>query len=203
MPPLVEHILFQRDKWTKLFTAALRPSVEQYMTDGAGVAVSTAEALGIVGAFDVKNPKVAEFIDKYTFERITDITETSAERYRAILAEALGKGETGAEIRDRILNDPILGEKASKARAEMIARTETARAQIEGNRLAVVEANAQAEADGVAAPFEKYEFMPSPDCCEECNARAGMTADLGGDLELPHPNCRCDWQVQISEAYKP
>jgi len=157
--------------------------------------------IGLVGAFDVENPQVQVFIKEYTFGRISDINDTSAATYRRIFSESHAAGEGYRGAAERIENDPDLGFEGTRARAEMIARTEGARAEIEGSRQALQEANDDAEAGGVEPPFQGFYFVPSPECCEECAEYAGMTAEMGDDLDLVHPQCRCSWEPIISPAY--
>ena len=73
----------------------------------------------------------------------------------------------------------------SDARAECIARTETAKAQIEGTR----------EAWRESGLVEASKFLAAPDCCDECQdvAEAEVALDAEeGELPPLHPNCRCN-----------
>jgi len=200
--PLPTYELFDRAEWDKLMAQQLQPHVEAFFTNGGSLAAGRAEALGIVGAFDVSNPKVREFIERYTFDRIKDINDTTAARLRDIMAEGMEAGESIPQLRNRILADELLGSQATPYRAEMIARTEAARAQIEGARSVYQESNRLAAEAGVAEPFEEFMvFVASPDCCDECAAMNGTRVPMGAALDLVHPNCRCDWEPVISEAY--
>ena len=201
MPPLVEHLLFTRPEWDNLLADAVQPYVTGFMQNGGVAAESVLAQIGLVGAFDVENPQVQAFIKEYTFKRISDINDTSAAAYRQIFSDAHAAGEGYREVAARIESDEKLGFEGTRARAEMIARTEGARAEIEGSRQALVGANEDAEAGGNEPPFQGFYFVPSPDCCEDCWDYNGMTVDMNGELELVHPNCRCGWEPIISPAY--
>jgi SPP1 gp7 family putative phage head morphogenesis protein len=76
----------------------------------------------------------------------------------------------------------------SDTRAETVARTETARADVNGN---VAGWKASGVVDG-------RKWLAAPDCCDICQEIDGETADLDGtypggvDGAPLHPNCRCN-----------
>ena len=120
----------------------------------------------------IENPKAEWAIDETTRERIRDLV---------VMAE--DKGWSNGELASAIQEDAAF----SDSRAEMIARTETAFADIQGNL-------AGWEASGVV---ESKEWSVSQDeVCDECMALDGQVVGLDeqfpdGDPPL-HPNCRCD-----------
>ena len=83
----------------------------------------------------------------------------------------------------------------SEARAETIARTETANADCQGN-LAVYKES------GVVA---QKQWIVGAGCCDECQELDGEIVDLddnfstGDDAPPAHPNCRCDYVPLIDE----
>jgi hypothetical protein len=195
------HLLFRRGEWDKLIADAVQPFITDMFKDGGAAASDLSQAIGIVGMFDVDNPEAQKYIERYTFDRIKDINATSADRYGKIISQGLKDGQTHAEIRQAILDDPILGMDGDKRRAETIARTETARAEIEGHRYSLSASNDYAAENGLAEPFVGMRFVPSPDCCDFCASFEGEE-DMGGNLDLPHPSCRCTWDVILNEAYR-
>lgn len=76
----------------------------------------------------------------------------------------------------------------SDERAERIARTETAFADVAGNL--------QAWSD--SGQVGKKQWLTADGCCDDCEALDGVTVDLdddfpdGGDGPPLHPDCRCD-----------
>ncbi|MDP3124598.1 MAG: phage minor head protein [Thiobacillus sp.] len=111
------------------------------------------------------------------------IDEGTREMLRGDVRRALQEGLSNDQLADALADSYAFSEK----RATVIARTETARADIEGNLTGYREL-------GVA----KKQWLTAPDCCDECHEIDGMT--VGIDEEFPggvqgaplHPNCRCD-----------
>lgn len=122
----------------------------------------------------VDNPKAQWRIDDATREMLrVDVATAEEEGWsNDRLADAIGKNYA-----------------FSDDRAETIARTETAFADVNGNLAAY-------KASGVVA---QKQWLTAPDCCDECLDLDGVTVDLdedfpddGGDGPPLHPNCRCD-----------
>lgn len=111
------------------------------------------------------------------------IDETTRGGIRDLVEEAERKGWSNDKLAEE-LHDAFA---FSESRAEMIARTETAFADVEGNRIGW-------RASGVVIG---QEWGLSSDPCPECveNAEAGI---IGLDQEFPnggppaHPRCECD-----------
>lgn len=111
------------------------------------------------------------------------IDEGTREMLRGDVRRAMQEGWSNEQIADAIADSYAFSEK----RALVIARTETARADVEGNMTGYREL-------GVA----KKQWLTAPDCCDECHEIDGLT--IGIDDEFPggvggpplHPNCRCD-----------
>jgi len=106
------------------------------------------------------------------------INKTTLEALRKELALGFEAGETHAGIVSRI--EKYFADNA-KARAELIARTETIAAYNEANLHKL-------ETSGV----DKSEFYASPDACEECLDLVGEypTKEAHGVIPV-HPMCRC------------
>jgi SPP1 gp7 family putative phage head morphogenesis protein len=106
------------------------------------------------------------------------INKTTLEALRRELSLGFEAGESHASIISRLENY-FTGN--AKARAELIARTETIAAYNEGNLHKL-------ETSGV----DKSEFYASPDACVECLDLVGEypTKEVHGMIPV-HPNCRC------------
>ncbi len=111
------------------------------------------------------------------------ISDTIREKLKSILADAFGK-ETNL---DDIISAVQEAGEFSDYRAEMIARTEVSRAQIQGNLSLWKESGL----------VESYDWLMSEDedVCEECQDLADGGPYEFGNGPIPiddsHPNCRC------------
>jgi len=194
--------------------AAMKPLLET----GAEAGMSKADLAGT--AFDVTNPEVEKFMRAYTIWLAGSITNTTTDRIGRILAESLGAGDTVRNMATRIMAADGWDDEGIARRAEMIARTESARAYVQGETMAW-------EQSGVV---KGKEWLLAPDACEFCEAAAAIfNAKLHGLREIPdgmgkgsvltgkdggtmtlsyediagpplHPNCRCDLMPVIIEA---
>lgn len=118
-----------------------------------------------------------------------DIMETTLSRIQEAVTNALQEGQSIGELKESILDSGIF----SEARAEMIARTETAIASIDGKQETMKE----------ILPDGFKEWLLATDACEECEVYDGVVVPIGedfpeGDPPL-HPNCRCDLTYWTSE----
>lgn len=121
------------------------------------------------------------------------VTESTRDMLRADVTQAIEEGWSNDKLADVIQQNYAF----SDVRAEAIARTETAIADIEGNMIAYNET-------GLVAGKE---WLTAPDCCPACAALDGMIVPLDGyfvpgsyrkDAPL-HPSCRCDMLPVLTE----
>ncbi|TDR82198.1 phage portal protein [Paludibacterium purpuratum] len=110
------------------------------------------------------------------------IDDTTRDRMNAVVAQAMEEGWSNDELSDAINDDYAF----SDARADMIARTETANADIAGN-LALYKSSGM---------VSNKQWLTAPDCCDECQDLNGAVVDIDDDFEGGgpplHPQCRCD-----------
>lgn len=220
----VDHLLFDRNKWDALIAAETRKHLEGFINGGAAIAVSRAEEIGINGVFDVGNPEVQTWLSEYSFKFARKINDTAADQLRGILSEGLNAGETILELRQRILDDAVIGPQATKYRAEMIASTESSRASDAGREKVWELTNARATSEGRQAVFVGKVWRANPDACDFCVAMDGASVEIGGtfltvgdvvpledgrmlevtyedaDTATLHPWCRCWIDTEINEA---
>jgi hypothetical protein len=192
---------------------AVRPFVGRMAQVGGNVGIATVNAMkpgAIDGVFDVQNPRVAEFLDSYSVELRGQIQGYTGEAIAQTVKGQLAEGATTADIAGKLRDDASLGGGSlSPARSETIARTESARAYVEGERKAW-------DDSGVV---EGKQWLLAPDACDFCKEVAkqfetknvklnepffkkGQTITVGGasmkldysDVQGPplHPNDRCD-----------
>lgn len=119
------------------------------------------------------------------------IDDSTREMLRADVAQAMEEGMSNDELADLISENYAF----SDARAETIARTETANADCAGNEILYKDS-------GVV---NQKEWATGADCCEDCDMLNGEVVDLdenfsNGESSPPaHPNCRCDFLPVLSE----
>ena len=113
------------------------------------------------------------------------ITESTREMLRTDVTMAMSTGMSNDDLADMIENNYAF----SEARSMMIARTETAFADVAGNMVGYRES-------GVV---KSKKWIVGGACCELCQELEGVIVDLddsfpsgGGDGPPLHPNCRCD-----------
>lgn len=108
----------------------------------------------------------------------TEVIGSAIDRMAHALADGLANGDSDDTIK-RAMSDAI----CDTARAEVIARTETARAQ-GGATLNVFRRHG----------LSQWNWHAEKNPCVECNGNEESSPHpLAGDLTLPaHPNCRCN-----------
>lgn len=176
------------------------------------------------GARDVADPGVLmealtagsrSFLDNYAGRLIRSVTDTLDRRIRDELAKGIGAGESVQQLQARISG--LMGTAAPRA-AELIARTESARAYLAAREEAWIQS-------GIVAGKE---WLLAADPCEFCQAmatrynaanlgvpfiQAGVTlaGELGGAMAMDygavgtpplHPNCQCDMKAVFKEGYR-
>ncbi|BCA57692.1 phage portal protein [Sphingomonas sp. HMP6] len=111
------------------------------------------------------------------------ISENTRKMLRSSISKAMEDGLSNAELAKAIRADTAF----SADRASMIARTETAIADVQGSL-------AGYRASGLV---EGKQWLSSDDCCDDCAALdgtiVGLDEDFPGGSDAPlHQNCRCD-----------
>lgn len=194
--------------------AAMRPVLEQVLSQAGNAAY---QSLGIEGVFEVTSPRVAEFMQNYTAALAGDISQTTVNRITARLAEGLDASATVPELRDIVESTPGFTDDDIPKRAEMIARTESARAYVTGTEQGWIESEV----------VEGKQWLLAPSACPICEAIARefneRSVPLGeafyakgsqlqasdgttvvfdySDVNGPpsHPNCRCGVRAVLKE----
>ena len=143
----------------------------------------SAELVGrrIVGDEIIENPNAEWRIDTATRDLI-----------RTTVTEAMQNGWSN----DRLAGALTESHAFSDTRAEMIARTETAVADVQGNL----------EGWRATGQVAGKQWLTAPGCCDECQALNEVVVDLdaefpddGGEGPPLHPNCRCDVLPVLTE----
>uniref|UniRef100_A0A6M3M6I0 Putative portal protein n=1 Tax=viral metagenome TaxID=1070528 RepID=A0A6M3M6I0_9ZZZZ len=163
--------------------------------------------------FDMKDKDVEMFLDTQVIKFSSEVNRTTNKRIRQELKEGISKGEGVDLLRKRI---ELVFEEATKERALMIARTETARAAGFGTVEAYRQSGVVSGKQWLTAFDERT--------CEWCGAMNGEIVELddnyfekgdvftgrdGGKLDVGygavdypplHPNCRCTIIPVIKEG---
>lgn len=177
----------------------IQPEIEAMAKDGANVALFQI-GIGEVSVNQVHEMAVAWAKDhaaelvgkKWVDGELVDnpnakwrIDTRTREAIKTLVTQANEEGWSNAKLAKALREDEAFG----KERALMIARTEAAKADVEGNMTAY-------RAAGVA---KKRWLIAQGDYCQACedNAAVGVIpfddAFPSGELAPPaHPNCRCD-----------
>ena len=198
-------------KFSQDLKDAAKPHIEQVMKLGGDRGISSieaalrradrdvAEAIG----FDFANDEVQRWVNRSTTRLANSVGGTTVRRVESILGRGLEQGKTIDEIAD-----DIEAKGFDPARAQTIARTESARAYVEG------QVQAWKQTDMVTGK----KWLVAPEACPFCEAvgredqTKGMndafykvgdviTASDGSRFVVDfdnvtgpplHPNCRCD-----------
>lgn len=191
-------------KWTDRIASAAEPYVRRAFSQGGAVGAARIEAEA--PSFDFSNPEVQRHVDRATTRIATGVNETTQIRVSALLGRGLEEGRTIDELAQGVQDATGV----DGARAEMIARTESAKAYVQG----------QIASWGESGVVVGKRWLLAPDACEFCRAMARETNDAsiplgepfrrlgqtvqgvaGGTLQLDyedidgpplHPGCRCD-----------
>ncbi len=140
--------------------------------------IEEAERLGLAVDFDLLNIDVSRLTEEFTNEWWSQVSERTRHQLRGAIAAHV---EGGVRFGQLIKNlEPVFG----KARASMIAVTETTRLYAEGNRIAyanagILETEWRTVSDAVVDPI--------------CEGLANRRQPLGNEEQVPpaHVRCRC------------
>jgi SPP1 gp7 family putative phage head morphogenesis protein len=153
--------------------------------DGGTGGGTGAEADALDAMLNQANEKAVAWAADHAAQLVTEINDTTRKGLNDLTQKALADGLTNDQLADNISGFTGFDD----ARADMIATTETAFADVQGNLAGWRES-------GVV---EGKRWITGSGCCEECEGLDGATVGLdedfpddGGDGPPHHPNCRCD-----------
>ncbi len=174
----------------------IKPILQDIADDAGTVTLADLD----VGSEDITNQvfqRAVDYADNRAAELVTQITDSTRDRLREIIAQGLEDNLGRQQIADLIEADPsgLFGED----RAELIADYEIGSA----NGAGALEGLDQAKEAGVDVLKEWY---PDEEACPICleNADAGpIPTDedfpSGDDAPLAHPNCECSLLGVVAE----
>ena len=206
----VQRILDDMDfEGYEAFADVVRQELLTLYEDGAQAAMSQVGAVGV--SVDQVNTQAAEYAADRSAEMVGmkrvngelvpnpkaewQITDGTREMLRRLVTDAIEEGHSNEFLADALADIYAF----SDERAEVIARTETARADVEGNL-------AGYRASGLVAAKQ---WLTAPDCCDLCQELDGEQVGLdeqfpdgGGSGPPLHPQCRCDVLPVLSSEDK-
>lgn len=140
----------------------------------------------------IPNKDTLEFINNHAFENVKDMGEFMQSKLRKELEMGMMAGEGPPQLARRVKS--VF--KAGRDRADMIARTETIRAESAGAYDGYMQTGIKGKVQWMA--------KLDPDTCDYCKSLHGEKVDLGKNFEAAvkgkhwegktapaHPNCRC------------
>ncbi len=200
---------------TAMLVQELRAALETQLNLGGRLALVD---LDIASPFNVQNPAVQTWLDDYTPKLARSITAEGARAIQDALQQGMAEGAGPSQLIERIEAADGFSTDGIRNRAEMIARTESGRAYMQGK----IDGWQQTEGLVVGKRWSL-----APDACEFCV----MAADQANAQDVPlaqpffrqghqlvgtertmsldymdvgdamlHPNCRCDIEPIMAES---
>ena len=171
--------------WADAISEGDMVNIIQNVTSQGGVDALQQISMTDPNVLDQVNLKASEFAAQRAAELVT-VEDTTRVMLRGLVSNAIDNGWSTDMLAQAISDATAF----SDARADMIARTETAIANVEGSMIAYRES-------GMVQ--EKEWSLAQDNYCDICatNAAQGAIAlddtfDSGDDAPPAHPNCRCD-----------
>ena len=178
----------------------VQPQLESAAKDGGESALIQIGQSDAEDAFHVVNEAAVQYAQdraaemvgmKYVDDELVpnpdaqwQITEGTRDMIRDTVTQASEEGWSNDQVADALQDNYAF----SDSRAEMIARTETARADIQGSL-------AGYKASGLVS---QKQWLTAPGCCDDCQELDGTVVGIddefpndGGDGPPLHPRCRC------------
>ena len=172
-----------REDWVMALVDILKRNTVDFILRGASEAAVAMQAQGLTGgvgiSFDVQNPVVQAFLaerDTLLLRAAGSITETTEEIVRGAISRSMGRGESVQQVAERVQTAMA---DTSADRAILIARTETAQAQVEGERAQWAQFQEE-----TGERIGKV-WLLAHDACEICQAIAAKHGDTPIPLDIP------------------
>lgn len=185
------------------FIEVMRSELEMLYGDAAKQAARQLESTLSVDAFELVNERGVSYARDRAAEMVGmkwvdgdlvpnpraqwRIDDGTRELLRSTVTDALTEGWSNDKLADALADSYAFSDR----RAEVIARTETADADVEGTL-------AGYQALGV----QRKRWLTAPDCCDDCQQLDGTEVGIDEDFTAPdgerisgptlHPQCRCD-----------
>lgn len=210
MPPTAEKMSKDEAKqlleasnidWTELGDD-LEPILAAIAQDGVAQGLAQVGAKTTADLLDQVNERAVTWAEQHAADLVTKMAETTRATLRGDLATGIELGMSTDQIAEVIGADYGF----SEARAELIARTERAFADVRGNTLAYAASGVVGGLRWIVA--NEGDDQVCPDCEQNDDVVVPMDPETGeateawpsGDTECPaHPDCRCDVLPVLSQ----
>jgi SPP1 gp7 family putative phage head morphogenesis protein len=168
----------------------IAPELAEILTEMAadGGKVALAELVAEVTNDQLKqvNDRAVDYARERSAKLVKGLEDSTRDMLRETVGDALEEGLSNKQLADALAEEYAF----SAERAETIANTETAYADVQGNLEGY-------KASGVVEG--KQWIIAQDEFCDDCNNLDGVIVGLdeefpgdGGDGPPLHPNCRCD-----------
>jgi HK97 family phage portal protein len=155
-------------KWAKAFTGDAAEPIGR-ITIKAGNTQLASQNIALDTVPWIQNQNIPKAVRDQSFKFLKSAGDTVQDRFQRSFAEGLENGENITELTTRL--EDVFANTAKQGNAEMIARTESARAQTEGSIASMKEAG-----------FTKQVWVESADACPFCRdavAKYGNEQPIG------------------------
>lgn len=174
--------------WQSLLGALHQVVLEQ---EGAAAFAALASSLapGTTAAFDVLTSGVVDYIENHTGEAVQGITDTTRTALQALIESGVENGDSSATIAKSLQTQ--FGD-WSKARAQLIARTEVTTAFSAAHQLSAEQLSSEADLEMVKTWRSAHDSRVRDAHAAMDGETVGMDEAFSNGLEYPsEPNCRC------------
>lgn len=169
----------------QLFHDYVRDQLAAVATDGVSLAMAQISVSGDVALSQANDASVA-WADEHAGELIRGLSKTTRDTLQDLVGTAEEEGWSNATLADELESNFGF----SRNRADMVARTETATADVEGNK----------QAYQASGQVDQWQWITAADdnVSDECEMNSDEIRDIGdafpsGATQPPgHPRCRCD-----------
>lgn len=155
---------------------ALKPDLDRILADNIAELIrlgasNAAASIGSDGVVDMTRPVVQQYVSQRGLELVTDLPETVKREVAERIGVGLEEGRTINQIQADIMAE---APQIAATRAEVVARTETAKATAYGQAFAMDEAG-----------YGTKRWVTAGSPCPICDALNGMTAPVLGYFVEP------------------
>ena len=154
------------------------------------------DVAGYVIDTDMVNDEAVAYAQERAAEAITDIADTTREAIRDSVVEALEEGTSYQDFMAELVDSYQF----SESRAEMIARTELATANVQGHVVIATEAGATGKVWLLSNDHDDSENCNCSDNADEGEIPFDEDWSSGDDWPPAHPNCMCDWAATYGKS---
>ena len=161
---------------------AIRPDLAAIAREAAQLGMQQVDTAEIDALLSQANARAVEWARRRSGEMVKQVSETTRQAVADLTAQALEEGWSNDALADALDSSDVFGED----RADRIARTETAMADVQGNLIGWQESGLVSGKEWLVADANEC------DLCADLNGEIAPLDEEFPDGDPPlHPNCRC------------